>query len=193
MEILFEIIDANSTATKPKRSLVTTYEIFPNTFVMSRGFILEHSSSPRFGSCEIHIKTVDVLPCESPIFEACRSFDLEEVRRVFACGLASPSDRDIYGTSPLERALEGSLSLALKDRSFQEQIERFKTLLQFLMDLSGQSNLSVNPDLVSDWILCEQAYSKRISSWRTDTLRLILSMTITDPFLSSLSSRALNL
>ncbi|KAF1982774.1 hypothetical protein K402DRAFT_189900 [Aulographum hederae CBS 113979] len=98
--------------------------INPQTWLVKRQFQAD------WGPLYKSIRVTNVLPCEAPIFEACRTLDLVTIRHLFHSGQASPSDCDAQGRSLLRYVLYPHTDVT------EENLEITKYLIQSGADLS---------------------------------------------------------
>ena len=68
-------------------------------WLTSRGFTIWRTSC--FGDWQYHYRPYRLRPKDASIFEACRNGKVEDVRRLFSKGEASPFDKDERGLTPL--------------------------------------------------------------------------------------------
>lgn len=178
VETSFGVGDANTPTTKPGAHLKTVYRIVPNRFLLGRGLIINHYSSPGIGNFNIQLQAFNGLRSKSSIFEACRTFNIGEVQKLFACRLASPYDRDELGWSPLEVALGAGLKLGTHEGA----VAQFKALLLFLIGFDGVSDGDMIPYFVSKLIQREIFFSPDCCSWRTRVVQSLLPVAKVSPF-----------
>ncbi|OQV00828.1 hypothetical protein CLAIMM_06275 [Cladophialophora immunda] len=89
-----------------KEERQTTVTFLPATWLMSKGAVLAYNTWKRIGggahqSPIYSLKTVNIVPSDSKIIQACVSCDLTSIRTLFDSGQASPFDVGPGGTNLL--------------------------------------------------------------------------------------------
>ncbi|KAK5049070.1 hypothetical protein LTR84_005493 [Exophiala bonariae] len=102
-----------------KQEYRTTTKFLPAVWISSKGAILNYKAINRFGvgarwsPLLPNLTTVNIVPFDSAIFQACRSFDMAAIRTLFDDGQASPFDVDQHGNNLLAHVATGLMRPSL--------------------------------------------------------------------------------
>jgi hypothetical protein len=123
-----------------------------------------------------NLQSYNVVPYDSPVFNICRSFDLETIQRLFVEGLASPWDQSYEP----DISLAGETLVRLSQVESDEQFDKGFRLLRFLSDEGACQSRVIPPRQMTNLlIVCLKRPWTRKRYVRC--MRLILQSSYEDP------------
>ena len=196
----------NESDKERKITTVTTVRFLPAAWIFSRAFVVSYKYQRLHGTnwqhpltSEMKLRTVNVIPDDSEIFQALRKLDIDRVTRLLDEGRASPFDVDDDGRNTLGYVALGARIIPEDDKSsmvdfesVQRRIENLFALVDLLirngvdageMD-TGYMNTGYNPVML--FVACWFEHHRGVGDQFNDKLSFLLSKLLrnakSDPF-----------